>query len=183
MLAQRDWTDKIDKKTDKDSDSPDVTVRVKDFITQRENPQMTLVQPTLDVERNELTLMYTPDPAHKLVLPLDMERYLQDHPNIEATLPVVQTIIWGSFVKAYDLQSLARYYYNGRGMGTNHNRDSRDGFFYRCGAARAARHLALATNATPRHPREEWPHACHACARALLSGWLPGQPYFTQVPG
>lgn len=112
MLAQRDWTDKIDKKTDKDSDSPDVTVRVKDFITQRENPQMTLVQPTLDVERNELTLMYTPDPAHKLVLPLDMERYLQDHPNIEATLPVVQTIIWGSFVKAYDLQSLARYYYN-----------------------------------------------------------------------
>jgi uncharacterized protein YcbX len=117
MLAQRDWTDKIDKNAvkennDSKNDDGDVTVRVKDFITQRENPQMTLVQPILDVERNKLTLVYTPDPAHKLVLPLDMARYLQDHPGTEATLPVVQTIIWGSFVNAYDLQSLARYYYN-----------------------------------------------------------------------
>ncbi|KAF5103135.1 hypothetical protein D0Z00_000113 [Geotrichum galactomycetum] len=117
MLAQRDWTDKIDKDavketSDSNNGGGDIKVRVKDFITQRENPQMTLIQPTLDVERNELTLTYTPDPAHKLVLPLDMARYIKDHPGTEATLPVVQTIIWGTFVNAYDLQSLARYYYN-----------------------------------------------------------------------
>lgn len=125
MLAQRDWTDKktkdgnVDDAVSNNNNDEDVTVQVKDFITQRENPQMTLVQPTLNEERNELTLTYKPDPTHKLVLPLEMARYCKEHPGTETRLPVVQTIIWGSFVKAYDLQSLASFYYSNAATDTD----------------------------------------------------------------
>lgn len=93
-----------------------------EFITQREEPKMTLVRPTIDKPKNQLSLRYDSgegpgtSSSSVLVLPLDISKkaYVNgDGNNViinKDVLPTMRVVIWGEFPDAYDVESLATLY-------------------------------------------------------------------------
>jgi uncharacterized protein YcbX len=69
------------------------------FSTQRQYPQFTLIQPTIDGERNVLTLTYPPENI-QLSIPLSVSS------EIAEKCPVLDTLIWEEYPRSLDLSAV-----------------------------------------------------------------------------
>lgn len=71
------------------------------FLTSREYPQMAIVRPTIDEPNNLLRLKFDGD-DHILSVPLVLKKTVD-----VKSLPVLETVVWGNFMHAYDIESVA----------------------------------------------------------------------------
>lgn len=105
MLARRDVMTEAEVKTKVKMPVPD-KAQIHDFVTQREEPQMTLVKPAINEAANTLTLQFKGTGA-RLEVPLEFSKI----PIVTSkSAETVKVIIWGEFVDAYDVEPLSKFY-------------------------------------------------------------------------
>src|SRR5699024_3606454 len=66
---------------------------------QREYPQFTLIEPTIDEQKETLTLYYPPI-EKSIALPLNIT------PELAKKCPVMDTFIWEEYPKSHDLSAI-----------------------------------------------------------------------------